>query len=46
LSEAIHEAKKTTQALYTLQLEDFQARTLAIPLGTGFRQLASRLERF
>jgi hypothetical protein len=42
LSEAIHEAKKTAQVLYALQLEDFRTRSLAIPFGTGFRQLASR----
>ena len=42
LSEAIHDAKKTAQVLYALQLEDFRTRSLAIPLGTGFRRLASR----
>jgi hypothetical protein len=46
LSEAIHKAKKTAQALYALQFEDFRTRSLAIPFGTGFRLVGQWMRTF
>jgi hypothetical protein len=45
-SETIHKAKKTAQALYALQLEDFRTRSLAIPFGTGFRPVGESMRTF
>jgi hypothetical protein len=46
LSEAIHEAKKTVQTLYALQLEDFPKKPRDFLLKSAFAALPLHEEHF